>query len=169
MEWAPLVLVTDIVLPAVLRWGIKVDVVLVQVDRMAEMNTQLIDQGPVEIISYNDQNDLLAVAFTFLIGKEQKAVNVMGETSDFLFATINQFMQKIQVDVFAKGINWLCIYAGRYQKWFPAKSRLMVKIEENQNIQSMGLSRQQEYWEAEKDGMVIIQSDRSFWVGEFSE
>jgi hypothetical protein len=169
LEWAPLVIVTDTVLPTVLRWGIKIDVVLVQVDRMAEMNIQLNDQGPVQIISYNDQNDLLSAVFTFLINKEQKAVNVMGETSDFLFTTINRFTQKIQVDVFAKGINWLCIYAGRYEKWLPAKSRLMIRVEENQNIQSKGISHQQQFWEAEKDGMVTIQSDRSFWVGEFSD
>jgi len=169
LEWAPLVMATDAVLPTVLRWGIKVDVVLVQIDKMAEINIQLSDQGPVEIISYNDQNDLLSVAFTFLINKDQKAVNVMGETSDFLFTTINRFTKKIQVDVFAKGINWLCIYAGRYEKWFPAKSRLKIRIEEKQNIQSTGLSHQQAYWEVEKDGMVTIQSDRSFWVGEFSE
>jgi hypothetical protein len=169
LEWAPLVIVTDTVLSAVLRWGIKVDVVLVQIDRMTEINVQLNDHGPVEITSYNDQNDLLSVAFTFLINKKQKAVNVMGESSDFLFSTINRFTQKIQVDVFAKGMNWLCIYAGRYEKWFPAKSRLKIRIEEKQNFHSKGLFHKQEYWEVEEDGMIIIQSDRSFWVGEFSE
>ena len=169
LEWAPLVIVTDVVLPAVLRWGIKVDGVFVQVDRMEEMNLQLNDQAPVEIISYNDQNDLLSTAFTFLIERQQKAVNVMAETSDFLFATINRFSQKIQVDVFATDINWLCIHGGRYEKWFPAKTRLMIKIEEKQNILSTGLSHQLEYWESNKDGMVTIQSDRSFWVGELSD
>lgn len=169
LEWAPLVMVTDVALPTVLRWGTKIDVALVQVERMEHMKTELVDQFPVEIITYHNQNDLLAIAFNFLINRKQKAVNVMTETSDSIFDIVNQFTQKIQVDIFDQNINWLCIPNGQYQKWLPGMSRLKIRMDGKLNIQFIGLSHHQEYWETEKDGMVTLQSDRVFWVGELPE
>lgn len=169
LEWAPLVMVTDTVLKTVLRWGIKIDVALVQIDGREVMKAELVDQFPVEIITYHNQNDLLSIAFNFLINRKQKAVNVMTETSDSLFDIVNQFTQKIQVDVFDQNINWLCIHKGQYQKWLPAMSQLKIRIEGKQNIQFTGLTHSKDYWEAEKDGMVTIQSDQIFWVGELPE
>ncbi len=169
LEWAPLVVVTDVVLPTVLRWGIKIDVVLVHIDRVEKMKEELIDQFPVDIITYRNQTDLLLIALDFLIDRKQKAVNVMTETSDLLFDTINLFTQKIQVDLFDRHINWLCISSGKYDKWFPVKSQLKIRVVEKQSIECVGLVYRQEYWEAEKDGMVTIQSDQFFWVGELSE
>ncbi len=169
LEWAPLVMVTDKVLPTVLRWGTKIDVAFVQVDRIEEVRAELVDQFPVEIITYHNQNDLLSIAFNFLINRKQKAVNVMTETSDSLFDSMNPFTQKIQVDVFDQNINWLCIPNGQYQKWLPSKSRLKIRIEGKQNIQFTGLKHYPEYWETEKDGMVTLHSDLVFWVGELLE
>lgn len=169
LEWAPLVMVTDKVLPTVLRWGTKIDVAFVQVDRIEEVRAELVDQFPVEIITYHKQNDLLSIAFNFLINRKQKAVNVMTETSDSLFDSMNPFTQKIQVDVFDQNINWLCIPNGQYQKWLPSKSRLKIRIEGKQNIQFTGLKHYPEYWETEKDGMVTLHSDLVFWVGELLE
>ena len=169
LEWAPLVMVTDTVLTTVLRWGTKIDVAFVQVDKIEEMKTELADQFPVEIITYQNEKDLLSIAFNFLINRKQKAVNVMTETSDSLFEIMDQFTQKIQVDVFDHNINWVCIPNGQYQKWLPAKSRLIIRNDAKDNIQFTGLTRHQKYWEAEKDGMVTIQSDRVFWVGEMAE
>jgi hypothetical protein len=167
LEWAPLVIVTDVALPTVLRWGTKIDVALVQVDRMEEMKTELVDQFPLAIITYHNQNDLLSIAFNFLINRKQKAVNVMTETSDSLFDSVNPFTQKIQVDVFDQNINWLCISNGHYQKWHPAKSRLNIRFENKQGLECTGLSDRKNYWETEADGMVTVQSTRIFWVGEF--
>jgi hypothetical protein len=169
LEWAPLVMVSDTVLPTVLRWGTKIDVALVRVDRMEDIKTELVDQFPVEIITYHNQNDLLSIAFNFLINRKQKAVNVMTEVSDSLFDLVNPFTQKIQVDVFDQNINWLCIPNSQYQKWLPAKSRLKIRNDTKQNLQFTGLIRHPEYWEAEKDGMVTLQSDQVFWVGELPE
>ncbi len=169
LEWAPLVMVTDTVLTTVLRWGTKIDVALAKIDRMEEIKAELVDQFPVEIITYNNQDDLLSIAFSFLINRKQKAVNVMTEMSDSLFDIANPFTQKIQVDVFDQNINWLCVPNGQYQKWLPSKSRLKIRIEGKQNIQFTGLKHHPEYWETEKDGMVTLQSERFFWVGELPE
>jgi len=169
LEWAPLVVVADTALADVLQWNIKIDVVLVQAIRKEEVKAQLLDQFPIEIITYRDHSDFLSVAFNFLIAKNQKALNVMTDASDSLFISVKPFTEKIQISLFNQHIQWLYISSGHYEKWLPAKSLIQVIKKEDQKIQCTGLLPQQEHWEVENDGMVGIHSDRVFWVGELSE
>lgn len=169
LEWAPLVLVSDTALPSVLNWGTKIDVAFIQIDRLEELTIKLTDQFPVEIISCQNPTDLLRIAITFLIERKQKAVNIMTETSDSRFTILNQFMHEIQIDVFDQNRKWSCVSSGIYEKWLPVKSRMKIRSVEKNTVQFTGMLYEQEYWVAEKDGMVKMQSDQVFWVGEFSE
>ncbi len=167
LEWAPLLVVVDTVLANVLQWGIKVDVVLVNTDRMEKMLHELLDHFPVEIITYHHQTKILPIAFDFLIKRKQRAVNIMTKNPDSLLETVGTFFQEIQVALFNQQIKWLCISTGTYEKWLPAKTRLQLRINDDEAVKIIGLSQQQDYWEVVKDGITTIQSDQTFWIGEY--
>ena len=50
LEWAPLVLVSANALDDVLRWGIKIDVVLVEKSRVETLTRNLLEQVPIKIL-----------------------------------------------------------------------------------------------------------------------
>ena len=167
LEWAPLVIVAEPALLDVLQWGIKVDVVLVNADHTEKMRHELLNHFPVEIIPYHNQAEILPIAFDFLIKRKQNAVNIMTKTPDSLLEVWGTFSQEIHVALFDHQIKWLCIATGTYEKWLPAKSRLQLRITESKTVNIIGLSPYQDHWVAAEDGITIIQSEQTFWIGEY--
>lgn len=151
LEWSPTVIVSDRALDDVLKWGIKIDVVVAGANRIAELTGLLQSQFPVKLLSYNTVEEALSTALYFLIAKKQKAVNVI--TTDSLESF--ESFSLLDISVFNQNKRWSFIRNGSYQKWFPAGRIIQVYP-----------SNKEPDIHTQQDGVIIIKRDDSFWVNE---
>jgi len=166
LEWAPLVVVAEQALPDVLNWRIKIDVVVVREERVDAVRQQLLEQNPVRIIVYSQSP--FQRALEFLAGEKQTAVNVMVRARDEDFRKAEQFMDQLQINLFDAELRWAALFSGHFEKWMPVFSTLHIrKTAIAQQIQPFSLKAVHEAtYESADNGMVGLQSDQPFWVGE---
>ncbi len=166
LEWAPLVVVTDQALDKILSWGIKVDVVLSLVDKVLENQQKIIDQDPVQIVSYLPENDFLPEGILFLIGTQQKAVNLIANLSEEHFLLTKTFPQ-LQIALIDQHLKWTYHPSGNYSKWLSEKSRIHLrKNSPGQSFLVQGLEETDHSFKTQADGLVSIKPEDVFWVGE---
>lgn len=164
LEWAPLVAVSDQSLDEVLRWGIKIDTVVYQPDKMHVVRSKVQDQGPVQMVS--SENDLLREGILFLVGANQNAVNVVDDLTDNHFELTKKFPE-LQIALISRDVRWTFHARGNYAKWLPGKSRLYLRRNSpRQSFTFQGLQESDHGVGAVADGMATIDSDDVFWVGE---
>jgi hypothetical protein len=117
LEWSPTVIVTQRALTEVLKWGIKIDVVVANIHDLALLKPKLTDQSPVQLLGFED-SDLLACAYIFLMDNNNPAVNVMADIyQSTVFDTVRDFSKTIDSLVFALHQKWTFVKTGTYQKW----------------------------------------------------
>jgi thiamine pyrophosphokinase len=159
LEWMPTVIVTESEIETVMAWGIKVDVVLVPKAKANYWQEKLIEQTPVKIISF-DGEDNIASAFQYLKSGKATAVNCLLKTKVDL-AKFEGF--SFDVDCFIDNTRWSWIKSGRIEKWMPKGSRLQILPIEIKN-EFVELSASD--WKIDKDGIVKLESQNPFWLGE---
>jgi hypothetical protein len=166
LEWAPLVVVSNNALDEVLRWGIKVDVVFSPVDEVLENQQKVIEQEPVQLVSYLPEGDLLQSVILFLIGTQQKATNLVAHLREEHFQLTKTFPQH-QIVLIDQHLKWTYHASGNYSKWLSQKSRIHLKKNFlGQTFVMQGLQETDHSFEALSDGLVNIESAEVFWVGE---
>ena len=117
LEWSPTVIVTQKALDEVLKWGIKVDVVVANVHDLVALKPKLVDQSPVQLLGFDD-TDLLACAYIFLLDNHYPAVNVMADIYNSSgFDTVRDFSKQIDSLVFALHQKWTFVKTGHFEKW----------------------------------------------------
>jgi thiamine pyrophosphokinase len=152
LEWSPTVMVSDQVLKEVLSWGIKIDIVIAKEENISNLTTSLVDQSPVKLLSHSNKVEALSTALDFLISSKQKAVNVMGMIPLENFESFSS----LDISVFQGEKRWSFIRSGHYEKWFPAGRTVYV-------FPSNG----QTEIKTNRDGVVVIDREKGFWVSEF--
>jgi thiamine pyrophosphokinase len=162
LEWSPTVIVSDGVLKEVIGWGIKIDIVLCEEAKTIFLKESLIDQAPIRFISYHNKSEILSTAYYFLAASKYKAVNILiNEPTQLDFI---QTFVGMDVEVFYDNKRWVYIHSKKFEKWvaegtqFFTYSKLPVV-----QFKQIGLS---EEMKCVKDGMVSIEIDESFWLGE---
>lgn len=152
LEWSPTVIVSDKALDVVMNWGIKIDVVVGAAERIAELTVSLQNQFPLKLLSYNSPEEALSTALYFLIARKQKAVNVI--TTEPL-ENFEPFSLP-DISVFNGDKRWSFIRHGSYEKWLPAgRTVCLYPSNDEPDLQT------------QRDGVVIIKRDSSFWINEF--
>jgi len=151
LEWSPTVIITEQALTEVLRWGIKIDIVIARDSSISNLSSSLQDQSPVKVLSYNHHEEPLSKALNFLIASKQKAVNVVAAESLEKFESFSP----LDISVFQSGKRWSFIRNGSYEKWFPA-GRIVLTFPSNG----------QPDIKTERDGIVTINRMGGFWVSE---
>lgn len=166
LEWAPVVVVADEALEAVLQWGIKVDVVIASAERTDLLRETLADQGPLRILTYESEGPLLT-GLNFLRASHQAAVNIIGDHSHDIMKLTESLTGDMDVSILTTTMRWSAIESRDFRKWLMAGTKLYLNA--NGNI----LSVPQELRQLEsgqfltlRDGLVTLRSDRLFWVGE---
>jgi len=76
LEWVPLVIITDAILDDVLKWGIKIDVVIRCETAPGVLEKKVEDQLPVQILSCKNDN-VVSTGLQFLIQNKVTSVNVL--------------------------------------------------------------------------------------------
>src|SRR5690349_14684975 len=120
LEWAPLVVVCDVALDEVLRWGIKIDVVLGEATAMHALQEKLIEQAPVKILSYQPHEDPLENGLHFLIASKNTAVNIMTGSVTNRLHLVKNFPQ-IQIVLMGHNHKW-SLHTHLFEKWVPANT-----------------------------------------------
>lgn len=151
LEWSPTVLIAEKCLQEVLRWGIKIDVVIARDQNISALAKSLHDQFPLKLLSCKSAEEILSTALYFLIAKKQKAANILTNEPLENFEPFTS----MDLSVFNEGKRWSFIRSGSYEKWLPAGRKLYI-------YPSNGLAE----IVTQKDGVVVFQRDQGFWVGE---
>jgi thiamine pyrophosphokinase len=153
LEWSPTVIVTDRALEQVLLWGTKIDVVIALSSQIDTLKTELHDQLPLKMLSYNTETEALDTALYFLTASKQKAVNII---SDAALESFEKF-SSLDISVIKAGKRWVFIRTGHFEKWFPAGTQLLLYPESAHPAPVV-----------DKDGIVTVDRDHSFWICELN-
>lgn len=151
LEWSPTVVVIERSLEKVLLWGIKIDVVVAAESRVPELRTLLEDQFPIKILSCSTEADALDTTLYFLTASKQKAVNII---SNAPLETFEKF-SSLDVAVIQNGKRWVFIRSGHFEKWLPANTAIAIYPKGSHTEMPNN-----------KDGMLTVQRDHSFWISE---
>ena len=117
LEWSPTGIVTEKALSEVLKWGIKIDVVVANVANLQSLKPRLAEQSPVQLLGFEDDN-LLACAYIFLLDHKYPAVNVMADIyQSTVLDTVREFSKQIDSIVFATHQKWTYVASGHFEKW----------------------------------------------------
>jgi hypothetical protein len=156
LEWSPTVVVLEEALDVVLSWGIKIDAVVCPPDTVKEELEKLKDQAPVKVLSHDSDNNPLDTAMMFLGAGKHQAVNVIGAVPD----EIERFARVLDVVSFSSGTRWSFARNGKFEKWLAQGTQLVIPahIRNSTGLDSTGM--------AIRDGLVTIESEQPFWVGE---
>jgi hypothetical protein len=161
LEWMPTVVVLHTEVDTVIGWGIKVDVVIAPLAEIENWREKLVEQTPVKIVSFNLHDDPLATAFYFLNAAKASGVNVLlGNKSE-----LNKIesLSNLAAEAFVDHIRWSLIRSGCVEKWFPAGANLFIYPNEMRNNFAQFVSGKMN---VQQDGIVTLQNDPSFWLGE---
>jgi hypothetical protein len=166
LEWVPTVIVADSAVEEVLRWGIKIDVVLQSTIPFRELEEMLVNQTPIQIIGCKNDK-VIAEGLEFLIQNHSTAVNFIAEPETVLLKELERFINQLQVGVFSKTQKWTAI-AAIFEKWLPVGSKIRVKANPSSDLQLQGLIQKDEEWESTNSGLVRVRAKSPFWIGEWS-
>jgi hypothetical protein len=161
LEWMPKVVVLSSQINQVIAWGIKVDVVITPSSEMAFWRDQLVDQVPIQFISYNPDDDPLETAFHFLIASNATAVNCLLNSKDDLRRIDPSTL--LDIEAFTDNTMWSCLKKGHFEKWLPIGSTLYLLPEE---MKSEFPQFNSGSYLTKQDGIVELRSNHPFWIGE---
>lgn len=169
LEWAPVVIVSTNAIADVLKWKIKIDVVLSQQDAVHAHADEIINQGPIEILYYRHNEDIPDVVITFLAQRKCRGVNVIAQASPDVFDRWIPKAREFDISIIDVGTKWSAIQSV-FQKWLPKKTELRVRSSPEVSLRYAGLMHETgALFLTEGDGVIFIQSDTPFWLGESLE
>jgi thiamine pyrophosphokinase len=154
LEWSPLVIVSATALEGVLRWGIKIDVLLTP-DIGEEYDQVKIDQSPLDILHYKEAQSELAAGLQFLCGRKQFNVNVLVSEPSHYFSVAASYSDRISIVLLAGKFKWHFVGNGSYSKWLPSQTKL--KLFSNNSLEAVVST---------ETGLYQHEQLLPFWVGE---
>lgn len=157
LEWMPTIVVLHTQVETVLGWGIKIDVVLVPAGEEASWTERTKDQQPIEVISFQVNETPLYRAISLLQSRNIPAVNWLVKELQTLTVLID-FMG--DAEVFVNNKRWSRVKSGRFEKWLPAGTALYI-FPEHACFEISDAK-----FIVEHDGVVVLQGQQVFWVGE---
>ncbi|HEX6892552.1 MAG TPA: hypothetical protein VF141_17715 [Chryseolinea sp.] len=167
LEWAPLVIVAQQAVEDVMLWNIKMDVVLAEEKSVEELTGRLADQSPLTILAHTGDESPLLNALYFLIRKKQHGVNVFCSNADEVITLAGRLADQLQISVIDRTIKWSAVSAGHFDKWMAAKTPIFLrKSQVKQSIVLAGLEQVGDHYESSTDGLIRLQCEALFWVGE---
>ena len=164
LEWSPTVLVSSPALSNVLSWGIKIDAVICE---SRDPDVELSSQGRVRTITRDPDESYLSAGLSFLILEGEKAVNVLANVPQGHFAEVSRFLGTLDVAFVNHEVKWVVATRCKFEKWLPARSLLYLETDDISHLISIENARKTEHAvEIISTGVVKIQSNRPFWIGE---
>ena len=117
LEWSPTVLVTQNALDEVLHWGIKIDVVVMNLGDIEQWKERLKRQSPVSVLGF-ENTDLLVSGIVYLLDEHYPAVNIMADIyQSRVLDIVKSEAGHIHASVFHQRHKWVLIHSLKYEKW----------------------------------------------------
>ena len=163
LAWAPLVVVSDRALEAVLTWGIKVDVVLNISER--DVQSELLDaQQPVHVLKASDQVSGLKEVFRYLHAVNNPAVTVLANDPVAIISSLDGHTEP-EVTIQNLTTRWSRITRD-FQKWLPAGTRFQLHSATGQLPSVHGAKENDGGFVTSDDGIIQISPTHPVWMGE---
>jgi hypothetical protein len=112
LEWSPLIIVNELSLEHILRWGIKIDVVLAVDTKNEKLLDQIQHQQPVTLISVPADGELEKI-IAYLAKKQFAAATIV--TDQPIWSELEKLLS-IDVSIIHEKIRWVLVRKGKYDK-----------------------------------------------------
>lgn len=170
LEWVPTVLVAQEEVYPVISWGIKIDIILAEMDFQQQHYHLLEEQYPVKFLGVH-LGDFLNEGLQYLIASQHSAVNIIGFDHRNVSA-LEEKLEFLDIVVWDGPTRYFPVKNGEFKKWFPACSVQLHAAEGNLiEVRTPSESYILEIRHATvleiPEGTSIFKSNEIFWVGEF--
>lgn len=169
LEWVPTVLVAQEEVFTVISWGIKIDLILAEMDFQKLHYHLLEEQYPVKFLGVQN-GEFLNEGLQFLIASKHSAVNIIG--FDHQKATeLEAKLEYLDIVIWDGPTRYFPVKKGEFRKWFPAcaiqlhapeGTLIEVKTPESSSIVEIKYATVLEI----PEGTSTFSSKEIFWVGE---
>lgn len=169
LEWVPTILVAQEEVFTVISWGIKIDLILAEMDFQQQHYHLLEEQYPVKFLGVQN-GDFLNEGLQYLIASKHSAVNIIGFDHQKV-AELEGKLEFLDMVVWDGPTRYFPVKKGEFKKWFPASAvqlhapegtLIEVKTPEGSNIIEIRHATVLEL----PEGTSVFQSKEIFWVGE---
>ncbi|MDW8331972.1 MAG: hypothetical protein RMK43_10000 [Cyclobacteriaceae bacterium] len=156
LEWSPQIIVCERALEEVLKWDIKLDVVIVPEHKRSQWLAALQHQAPVKVLTHAAHEAPWTTAFYLLKSLNQKSVQVIGLRP----SEAGHLPDGLEISCLHKNVRWTYQSTGVFEKWLPAGVRLEVL---GVDVVISGLC---EEGVTARQGLVRVTGSSPYWVGE---
>ncbi|WP_113923512.1 thiamine pyrophosphokinase [Cognataquiflexum aquatile] len=170
LEWVPTLLVAQEAVPVVISWGIKIDLILAEMEFQKSHYHLLEEQYPVKFLGVQEGN-FLDEGLQYLIASKHGAVNIVGFDHLKVF-DLEPMLEFLDIVVWDGPIRYFPIKNGQFKKWFPdisiqlhAPEGSVLEVQTNEGNEIVQV-KHATFIEVE-EGTTIIKGKGIFWIGEF--
>lgn len=170
LEWVPTLLVAQEAVPFVISWGIKIDLILAEMEFQKSHYHLLEEQYPVKFLGVQEGN-FLDEGLQYLIASKHGAVNIVGFDHLKVFE-LEPMLEFLDIVVWDGPIRYFPIKNGQFKKWFPdtslqlhAPEGTVLEVQTNEGNEIVQV-KHATFIEVE-EGTTIIKGKGIFWIGEF--
>ena len=122
LEWSPTVVVVEQALEQVLKWGIKVDVVVCKTASFDAVSAQTADQYPIDIVAVEGNH--IDEGLKYLYQRNHVAVNIIAGFDQGLVK--QDFLDKMEIIIFNQGFKVFYVVKSGWKKWAVADTLFKV-------------------------------------------
>ncbi|WP_194975402.1 thiamine pyrophosphokinase [Aquiflexum lacus] len=169
LEWVPTVLVAQEEVFTVISWGIKIDLILAEMDFQQKHYHLLEEQYPVKFFGVQG-GDFLNEGLQYLIASKHSAVNIIGFDHQRVFE-LEAKLEFLDIVVWDGPTRYFPVKNGEFKKWFPTcavqlhapeGTLIEFKTPEDSGIIEIKYATVLEM----PEGSSTFKSNGIFWVGE---
>ncbi|MEQ8688350.1 MAG: hypothetical protein RIE86_23805 [Imperialibacter sp.] len=174
LEWSPTIVVPAGELEVLITLGIKPDVVVATHEEKTRHSAEWEGFTPLTILERTSEQSAVVAALHYLLANRYKAVNIFASPFDLSLSEFALFFANMDIVFYSETSRWLWIRQGKYNKWLPAGTRLIVRsLNELQEFTWRGFTTKpfnnplnEVALDVEKDEMVSISSNLPFLLEE---
>lgn len=170
LEWSPTVLVAQEEVLTVISWGIKIDLILAQMDFQKSNYHLLEEQYPIKFLNVAN-NEFLEQGLQYLIATKHSAVNIIGFDHQDVFG-LEEKLTFLDLVIWDAPMRYFPIKNGVFKKWFSsatlqlhAPEGTFIEVQEDSESKIHRITYAT-FIEVD-EGTTVLKSDKIFWVGEF--
>jgi hypothetical protein len=169
LEWVPTVLVSQEEVFTVISWGIKVDLILADMDFQKSHFHLLEEQYPVKFLGVKG-GEYLNEALQYLMATKHSAANIIGFDHGNLFE-LEPRLEFLNLVVWDGPVRYFPVKTGKFRKWFTsctiqlyAPENTVIEMK-NRNGSSVITIKHATMVEV-PEGTTEFNANRFFWIGE---
>ncbi len=174
LEWNPSVIVDFSLWDDIGRWGIKVDVVLINDKTFSSLSedkkTELAMQAPIRKITYNDNESPVELAINHLGLNNFAGLNIIIDKSRIKLVQdqLIPYLSAFTITLYSHPFKIYNVKLGNFEKWAREKQTFQISPPVK-DLEFSGLiqnNRKALSFIAQKEGKISIKSKQPFWLFE---